>query len=78
MGQLIHGMKRRMKELGWKAKDLSVATGMSRSGIYSILQGRAWPSSDNLDRIAAGLSTRPSHLFMPDDVYQLFSLNIPE
>ena len=47
-----------------KYKDVADRAGLSRSGIYKIMQGQREPGFDNIDRIAKALGISPHSLLM--------------
>lgn len=63
---LIENLKMELDRLHWKDIDLAKATGLSRGGIYKILQGTKKggrePSFDNLDRIAKAIGHTTAYL----------------
>lgn len=66
---LVHNIKRLMQERGWKALDLSKATGISRTGLYSILnENRSMPRPENLEQIAKALDVQVWTLLKPGGV----------
>lgn len=56
-----------MSRRGVDYKALAEASGLTRSGIYKIVEGLRWPSPDNLDRIAEALGLEPADLIRPED-----------
>lgn len=63
---LIRNIGRRLETLGWKAKDLSKASGLSLQWAYAIIKGERWPGPDNLDRLAKALGVNVADLFVDD------------
>ncbi len=61
---LIGAIKRRMEELDWKVADLSRSSGISKPGLYGIVNGERYPGPDNLNRIATALGLPVWRLFM--------------
>lgn len=65
--QLIDNIESRLEARKWKVPRLAKETGISASGLYSILSGESWPGPDNLDRIARALGTKAWVLLAPSN-----------
>lgn len=62
---LSSNIKRLMEKRGWRALELSEATGISRSGLYNILNEGRFPRPENIEDIAKALDVQVWSLFKP-------------
>jgi transcriptional regulator with XRE-family HTH domain len=49
---LSENLKAEMARLNWDYNDLAKASGLTRSGVYKIVEAITWPWADNLRRVA--------------------------
>jgi transcriptional regulator with XRE-family HTH domain len=61
----LSNLKRLLEIKRVSVLELSKRSGITRSGLYKILDGQRWPSSANLDRICSALGITPGDLFGP-------------
>lgn len=60
---LLKNLEKLLAEKRVTVLELAKRSGITRSGVYKILNGERWPSSANLDRLSKALGTDIEYLF---------------